>query len=135
MRAKGLLFIVALIACGNRTPVDPQVSAAIGDGFQMRVGQQISLDNHALRISFEAVPDDSRCPTQVTCVWAGDGRVRLTVSTGDQNTPIDLHTTLEPHSVAVHGYQIILEKLDPQPASTERLPQDRYTAHLKVTKR
>lgn len=129
-----LLVLLAFTACSGRAPVEPQVSAVIGDTFQLRVGQQVNLDNQALRISFDAVPEDSRCPAQVTCVWEGNARVRLRVTAAGERTLVDLNTTLTPRAVTVRGYQISLERLEPQPVGTERTPQERYTAHLKVTR-
>jgi hypothetical protein len=128
------MVLVVAAACSSHAAVEPQVTAVIGDTFQLRVGQQVSLDNQALRIAFESVPEDSRCPAQVTCVWAGNGRVGLRVTTGEQSANISLNTTLEPRTVEVRGYQISLERLDPHPVTTERVSPDRYVAQLKVTR-
>jgi hypothetical protein len=127
-------MLVMVAACSSHAAVEPQVNAVMGDTFQLRVGQQVSLDNDALRISFEAVAEDSRCPAQVTCVWAGNGRVSLRVTTADQSTTVSVNTTLEPRTVLVRGYQVSLERLDPQPVTTDRVSQDRYVAQLKVTR-
>ena len=43
-----------------------------------RLGQEVRLGN--LRIRPLAVIEDSRCPLDVTCVWAGRVRVRVAVS-------------------------------------------------------
>ena len=44
--------------------------------FILHVGQRAKLDG-VFTIAFKSVLNDSRCPINVTCVWAGNGRVEL----------------------------------------------------------
>ena len=128
------LFALILAGCSSKTTFEPQVSAAVGDTFVLRVGQEVNLQGEGLRILFEAVTEDSRCPQNVTCVWEGNGQVRLRVSSSNEVARIDLNTTVPQRADTVFNYQIALEKLDPYPIESGRIPADEYRAHLRVTR-
>lgn len=134
MRAACAMLILAA-ACISGTPFDAQVSAVLDDTFTLRVGQEVTFTGEPLRIVFEEVPEDSRCPLQVTCVWEGNATVRLRVSTATASAQlVELNTTLEPRAISVLGYDISLERLDPYPQSDSRIQQSKYVAHLRVAK-
>lgn len=42
----------------------------------------------SLRLRFDEVVTDSRCPTDVECVWAGSVEVAITVTAGAHRPPI-----------------------------------------------
>ena len=134
MRAACAMLILAA-ACSSGTPFDAQVSAVLDDAFTLRVGQEVTFTGEPLRILFEEVPEDSRCPLQVTCVWEGNASVGLRVSTATASAQlVALNTTLEPRAISVLGYDISLERLDPYPQSDNRIQQSKYVAHLRVAK-
>src|SRR5688500_566979 len=62
---------IAVVSCTS-SPTDPTEEAA--DGFNVRYGQTVTVAG--TRISFTEI-NDSRCPKDVVCVWAGDAAVRL----------------------------------------------------------
>ena len=85
---------------------------------------EISLDIHQsknypdddLTIGFRSVLSDSRCPTEVQCFWAGNGKVDLWIKRTSLDT-IDfaLNTTLEPDAIELLEYKIELRELNPNP--------------------
>lgn len=90
---------------------------------KLHIGQTISADD--LKFTFLDV-DDSRCPSDVTCVWAG--QVTATIQIENQThtktvdfMPSDSYTFFSP-------YKIILLDVSPHPISTEK-PDD-YIATL-----
>ena len=54
-----------------------------GNRVEIGVGQSVELPDQDMGISFDRVVDDSRCPANVTCIWAGETVIRLTVSKSD----------------------------------------------------
>lgn len=130
--------LITLAACGAREPSGPlaQLQPKLNEPFTLRAGQAATFFEPALSITFAGVPNDSRCPTDAMCIWAGDGEVQLTLHVG----PLDgdgadldahLHTNLEPHS-APWGvyYEIRLLALNPQPSINH--PMGEYRATLVV---
>ena len=61
-------------------PDPDQVAATLGSPFQLRVGQTASVAPQGPIIEFVEVVEDSRCPANVTCVWAGRALILVRVS-------------------------------------------------------
>jgi hypothetical protein len=62
----------------------PMQSTAVivepGIAFTLAPGQAATLKTADTRITFNEVREDSRCPVDVTCVWAGDAKVDVTIA-------------------------------------------------------
>ncbi len=103
--------------------------------FDLKPGQTARVDGTAVTVSFVGVPEDSRCPTDVVCVWAGNGAVSLVLTddSGAKNTVV-LNTTLSPRSVRNSGYEISLSGLKPAPKQGSPIPLADYIATLRVTR-
>jgi hypothetical protein len=103
--------------------------------FELRPGQTARVDGTAVTVSFVGVPEDSRCPVGVQCVWAGNGAVSLVLTddTGAKTT-VALNTTLSPRSVRVSGYEISLTGLKPDPKQGSPIPLANYVATLRITR-
>ena len=99
---------------------------ALDEPFTLDRRSSALVDGHRLR--FDAVVEDSRCPTNVTCVWEGKAVVSLTF-TGEQSIgeirleiPGFTNAESEPQEsqMAVHqGYAFTLLALDPYPGSDD----------------
>ncbi|GAB3781088.1 hypothetical protein GCM10028818_34500 [Spirosoma horti] len=86
---------------------------------------------------------DSRCPLNATCVWAGQAKVKLLVSKNSDSTAVRLSlgadpgsTNKRPDSTTVslknETYKVILREVNPFPGSASTTqPQ---TAVVQVTK-
>lgn len=55
---------------------DPPTAAVVpfGRPFDVKIGEEVQLPDDVV-LAFMAVPNDSRCPVDVTCVWAGEAAV------------------------------------------------------------
>lgn len=51
---------------------------ALGEDFSLKFGEKAVIADVGLQVSFDEVVEDSRCPTDVQCVWSGIVDVRLT---------------------------------------------------------
>jgi hypothetical protein len=126
-----LALTVGFASCGaNRTTGE---TAPLGQTIKLKVKQAVEVREAAIRVSFDEVVDDSRCPEGVTCVWAGNGKIKLTVMrTGSEARVIELNTNLKPRVVSFEGYEIKLEQLDPYPRVNGKTPPDSYVATISV---
>ena len=112
-----------------------QAEIALGEEFVLRVGQTAALDGGTgLRLAFEAVLEDSRCPVEVTCVWAGDAVVAIAVDgTGGDTKTLELHTNSDFGTESItDGYRVRLIELSPLPREGSTIEVDRYQATLVV---
>jgi hypothetical protein len=102
--------------------------------FELAVGQTAQIQGTAVSLRFGGVGEDSRCASDVQCVWAGNALVRLTLGSAD-GTPSEgaLNTTLDPKQTLIAGYTIRLVDLKPYPRSTRKISPNEYVATFEVT--
>ena len=101
--------LAVLIACASGgVPLD--------QSFKIKVGDTVRVAD--LGVKFASVPDDSRCPPDVNCIWAGDGVVRLEVLRGKDRKIVDLHTH-GPKNAPAFGYEVELRGLTRAPYTAE----------------
>jgi hypothetical protein len=101
--------------------------------FELAPGGTVRIAGTSQTITFESVPQDSRCPANVTCVWAGNAEVRLRVRAADRDSSVGLNTTVEPHAAAVGSLRVELRALAPAPQAGSPTPSGAYRARLVVT--
>ena len=100
------IFVLAaagLVACDGE-PAAPKP----GDAFTLKLHERATLDAIHTSVRFLEVSEDSRCPSRVQCVWAGNGAVVLEVAPADADAKEDtLHTNPEsgPSGVVLAGYE------------------------------
>jgi hypothetical protein len=115
-------------AAGDRVP--------LGAPFDIRIGGTALVSSDDLRIWFESVKNDSRCPRGAQCITEGDAT--LVISAGlpfRERERLELHVVGAQNRVAYDDFDIRVERLAPQPEQGTGVPPDEYTATLTVTKR
>jgi hypothetical protein len=111
----------------------------VGREFKIKVGRTVTFRGEALRLRFKRVTSDSRCPTGVECVWAGNAEVLIEVSAGGargQRT-LSLNTNAGQERAAegtYRRYTVKLVALSPYPQSGRKIRPGEYTATLLVSK-
>jgi hypothetical protein len=75
-----LAAVSALIIVGCAPMQSTAVIVEPGIAFTLAPGQTATVKTADTRITFREVREDSRCPVDVTCVWAGDAKVEVTIA-------------------------------------------------------
>jgi len=85
----------------------------------LAVGDSLALSD-ALTMTFEAVVEDSRCPTGTNCIWEGDAVVRVRLDErGTAPATYVLHTSDRYQQAFEHGnVRVRLLEVAPHPAAT-----------------
>src|SRR5881392_626914 len=96
-RPLGLACLLALSLLGLNGPasagVAPDAVQALGQDFAIAVGASARIGKTDLVVHFDRVVNDSRCPSDVQCITAGDATVVVTaVSDGAAPRRYELHT-------------------------------------------
>jgi uncharacterized protein YodC (DUF2158 family) len=140
MRFSSLMALAALAVtgCGSGSVATTQLDTArteqthaeLGATVTFRVGDSVEIGSTGLRITMTGVPADSRCPTDVVCVWAGDAAVAFAFSGTASTSAALLHTTLDPKSVIVSGVTVQLLEVTPGNKSGQTIPQGDYRAKV-----
>ena len=105
---------------------------AAGEPFTLRVGDRFQLANTALEAVFISVDGDSRCPTDVQCIRAGDARVVLARTSQPGGM---LSIAVPPQGGAdaeLGGWRVTALGLEPAPISTRDLSQSDYAVRLVI---
>ena len=134
--AFGVAAAVFTATCAT-TPPDPSTpEAPLGPEFTLRSAESVRIAGTALVLTFDRVTEDSRCPTDVNCIWAGNAVVRLaTRVAGVTHGPIELHTTTaDKRETPVDGYRVQLVRLMPTRTQGTTITQDQYIATLTVVR-
>lgn len=107
--------------------------ATLDKPFTLKLGAAESIDGEGLRIQFERVVSDSRCPKGVQCIRAGEAVIQIAVMRGSTKGSYELKT-LPPSAsrVEVGRHFLTLVSVEPEPTiDAPPRPAD-YTATLTV---
>jgi len=104
----------------------------LGQSFELHPGTSAVLSD-GLKVTFDGVRADSRCPMDVVCVWAGDATVALRLSQPPATqAERALHTDPAGAEAQYLSYVITLVALAPYPRSDRQIRPDDYVATLRV---
>ncbi len=135
MRSLLVVFIVASSACATGSTASDVAEITPGEPFRLGVGEEMRLSSEDLTVRFSGVAGDSRCPTGVNCVWAGDAAVEVRLTQGDEETAVTLHTHggKFPREAAAFGCTLRLEDVEPYPSTKRKIVPEDYVATLELT--
>ena len=101
----------------------------LDEPFMIKLHQTLSIDN--LDVTFWGI-DDSRCPSDVTCIWEGRASVTLHIYNQTQYRTIII-TTGENTTLYVDSYEINLIDILPYPVSVKDISKE-YVATISISK-
>ena len=126
--ALGSLLIVG--ACNDSSPTGPTVR--LDEQFTLAPGEAAVLKDTSLRVVFERVSGDSRCPVDAVCIQGGDAIVHVR-AVDTTSAEYELHTGDQKRAAATHaGFRIELAKLEPYPFSSRTIAPSEYRATLSI---
>ena len=131
------MMSVALL--GSPAGAGAAQAARVGREFKLEAGRAVTLERGSLRLRFKSVAADSRCPVDVTCVWAGNAEVLVEVGgsgwRGKRTLTLNTNASPERAGEGRYGrYTVKLVGLSPQPRSNRKIAAGQYTATLLVSK-
>ncbi|HEV2147705.1 MAG TPA: hypothetical protein VGR37_09915 [Longimicrobiaceae bacterium] len=129
MKALSLALVALTAGCAVVTQTDP-LDREVG----VRDGEQVVVDGGRLTVGVSGVPSDSRCPTDVVCVTAGEAVVVLTLAEPARApAEVTLRTTPGKDAATYGVYRVQLLDLDPKPRSGGS-PPETYLATLRIAR-
>jgi uncharacterized repeat protein (TIGR01451 family) len=118
------------------------VKFQLDQDFRLAIGETASIDSERLRFRFLEVSEDSRCPLDVDCVWAGQATVVVSLEVDGEDIG-ELSLTLRggQDRIAPDGtvqseigdYAVTLVRLDPYPISTRPTRPEDYVATFLIS--
>jgi hypothetical protein len=134
-RAASVVAIVLSVgaSCGARSAASLQAPSK-GREIVLAPGEARFVPDAAATVAFEQVVEDSRCPTGVRCISAGDAAVRIRIEIqGSPPARHVLHTNVGSAREAQQaGVRVRLVSLAPHPAGDTRPRPEDYRVSLLV---
>lgn len=121
---------MALHSCASAENV---VVAHPGVPFSLLVGETAVLS--ASQLTFRQLREDSRCPANAVCVWAGDAKIEITVARGGGAGESKVLSLTPPDNEARVGDLFVrFLRLDPYPGTYDPSTLRPYVAELEIRK-
>ena len=123
-----------LPACGCEEETGPITGAGLGEEFKLAIGEEAVITGEGLRLVFEEVIEDSRCPKNVECVWAGRARyaVEFTLD-GAPERAVITEEGGETGGISVFDYAVESE-LEPYPEDPDSIATEDYQLRMTIRK-
>jgi hypothetical protein len=117
---------VALADCGRHGS-----AAALNEPLQLAPGHAAVFSGEKIEVTFVDIESDSRCPNDVTCVWAGEIVVRLAIRSDGRTQQVGIK---ENQSLAVDEYTVSVLQVLPARATSQPIAPADYRVTLKVAR-
>ena len=121
-----VLITISFISC-DKVTFSESFSLGLENDFKI-YGEYHSIDN-ALNFSIVEI-NDSRCPSDVVCVWEGKADVKINVI-----SPVKGIITLSTYdhlTDTIGNYSFKLVDISPYPVSTKTIKIEEYNVTLKI---
>jgi hypothetical protein len=127
-------IVAAFFACAT---VEPLIPVEPGVAFLLPVGKVAAFGGIPnTMISFKQVHEDSRCAVDVTCVWAGDAKIEVTIARyGHSPNETRILSLTAPNNETTWGdVRIRFVNLTPVPRQSDGNAPRAYVAQLIVNR-
>ncbi len=109
-------LLLPLLGACDESPSSPSVGGPVNQTLTLAPGQTAIVTDTTLRIRFEGVSQDSRCPGDALCVWQGDATAVFSVA--DPQDPVRVELKTDGPIAAVGRYKLQMQALMPYPFSS-----------------
>ncbi len=129
-----LMFTIAVMAVVFAS--GPSVAIARQpQPLKVQIGQEKKAPGSGLRIKFVELVEDSRCPENTNCIWAGNAKIKVRVAKNGRSKVLELDTMpMSKEPVRFGSYILKLVKLTPAPREGARLNRNAYEASIAIAK-
>jgi hypothetical protein len=124
MKTSAALVLAALPLAGCATLFGPGESSV----HELKLGE--TGDFGPVNLTPISVDQDSRCPVNTQCIWAGTVRLKVLVEPAGVNHSV-FATLGQP--MGVDGGTLLLEHVTPQRTSTAQIPPNHYSFTIRYT--
>ena len=114
----------------NKENLESQVSLKLNESVPFEIKFDEIIQYKDLKIKFAEI-EDSRCPSNVTCVWEGQAKVLLQIFLDSEEYEI-IFVTSEKTSDYINQYKFILIDILPYPTSTSENLEKDYVVSVSI---
>lgn len=136
-----IVFTILCLACillptsGCAGGQEAAIEAGLDETFRLLIGEEAVITDETIKIRFEEVIEDSRCPRSVECVWAGQARYTLLFNLDDDSERAVL---TEPGAygqsqIGILDYEV-KASLEPYPEVPDDINEGDYRLRMTVSR-
>ncbi|MFC3879145.1 hypothetical protein ACFOSV_03105 [Algoriphagus namhaensis] len=132
-----IFFLLPLISCAENDSPNC-LDSELGTAFPTRINQTTNLCSEDVSVTFLEALNESRCPSDVTCIWAGFVHVKLELKVNGKKSEIELssNSTVNgvPATIDFESFKFILVDVLPYPSTTAKIDGNKREVILTVEK-
>jgi hypothetical protein len=134
-----LIFVLFIFGCGNQNNV---VKTVLNEKVSLHIGQAATIASENFSVKFIGIPGDSRCPTGVQCITAGQVTCTIEITQGpDMMVPTaqtSQITITQPGGTGgeqqIFNNFLLQYNITPYPAAGKTIKQTDYLLHLSISR-
>jgi hypothetical protein len=123
-------------ACKKEDGVLPVKNFVPGEPVTLALNQSAILEPDQLKITFNKVTEDSRCPTNMECLWEGRAVVELTFTKGGESFTESLATISSMSGLSdmtmIFDREVKLLEVTPYPQNSASITAGDYRVKIVV---
>ena len=124
-----------LSSCVATNDAEPNTSFKLIDSAILQFQDTFFNNEENFQITFDSVLEDSRCPVNAVCKWAGNAKIGFTIANEENKASFTLntHSGRFPRDTTLLGYKISLLDVMPQPHTDSTFTQNDYSATIVIS--
>lgn len=135
-----IILLIATVTLGNSCSKSNNKTLALGTvELKLHEIAEGKIEGDLVKLGFDAVVSDSRCPANAMCIWQGAATAAFSFTKNGDTHRFHLSTiTMKPQytkDTVLAGYKIEFINLLPYPGTfTPPAPESHIKAEIKITK-
>ena len=131
-----IILTVFILGCkDSEIIIDDSTQAKLEEQFSLNFEKTATVSPVNITVKFLKVTEDSRCPSDVVCIWAGQVSALVNVNNNGKDIG-DIKLTLGANKddavKDIGGYYLKLLEVKPYPISTKKIEPSEYVVTLVV---
>jgi len=128
---KGIILGLMLVLAFGALPASASKRV---ETVSVQINKEKRFAKSKLSVRFIELVEDSRCPTDTNCVWAGNAKIKVEVKKNGRSQVLTLDTNGPNQTKSAEGYSVRLVGLRPSPRSNIRIDRNGYVATFEAVK-
>lgn len=131
-----IISVAGITGCSRDDDDINKIRAEIGAFVSIPAGETALISSEKLYIKFDSLISDSRCPTGVVCVWAGEAKAKIQMKLNGQISDIVLTDNggTDGMSQSTFGNFKLTFQIKPYPKADVTTAAGDYILYIKLDK-
>lgn len=124
--------LAAAIAATWRNMRNRDISVELGESFWLGMGETAHIEGEDLSLTLKDVLNDSRCPPNVHCIWAGEVQLIVASRKGDHQKDLRFKVGPVGDVAEFDEYVFAISSIEPPMPEQGTIEESDYRIELRV---